>query len=230
LHDQPFFRRIVALPAATLRTGRYVRHVFNRNDLVGRVPWINGVKTGHTLAAGYVLVASGTRGDMHLISAVLGTSSESARDANTLALLDYGFRAFHRVRPIRTGQVIARPAVKDRPGVHAAVIAATGFDRVVSVAAPVRTRVILPHQLAGPLARHAVVGKVQVLAGRRVIGSVPLLVARRVRAVSSLTRATRFLTRPSTLVVLLGAVVGAVAGLVLTRRGRTGRRDPAQSA
>ena len=47
--------------SAALRTGNHVRHVTNLNDLVGRYSWINGVKTGHTLDAGYVLVASGTR-------------------------------------------------------------------------------------------------------------------------------------------------------------------------
>ena len=52
----------------------------SRNTLLGRAPWVNGVKTGHTLGAGYVLVGSGTRGSTTLISAVLGTPSEDARD------------------------------------------------------------------------------------------------------------------------------------------------------
>src|SRR6202011_2379807 len=56
------FARFVALPGAVLKTGDHVRYVANRNDLVGRVSWINGVKTGHTLGAGYVLVGSGTQG------------------------------------------------------------------------------------------------------------------------------------------------------------------------
>ena len=46
---------------AVLRTGSHVRAVTNLNDLVARYPWVNGVKTGHTLDAGYVLVASGPR-------------------------------------------------------------------------------------------------------------------------------------------------------------------------
>ena len=94
IHTRRSSRAIVALPRATLRPGSHVRTVTNRNDLVGRYPWIDGVKTGHTLDAGYVLVASGHRGGMTLISAVLGTDCEAARDANTLALLDYGFANF----------------------------------------------------------------------------------------------------------------------------------------
>ena len=52
-------RRIVALPARRADSGSHVRLVANRNTLVGGYPWIDGVKTGHTLAAGYVLVALG---------------------------------------------------------------------------------------------------------------------------------------------------------------------------
>jgi D-alanyl-D-alanine carboxypeptidase (penicillin-binding protein 5/6) len=63
----------------------------NRNRLVAAVPWIDGVKTGHTQSAGYVLVGSGTRKGVQLVSAVLGAPSEAQRDADTLALLRYGF-------------------------------------------------------------------------------------------------------------------------------------------
>ena len=53
----------VALPRAVLHTGSHTRFVANRNDLVGSVPWVNGVKTGHTRDAGYVLVGRVPRGD-----------------------------------------------------------------------------------------------------------------------------------------------------------------------
>jgi serine-type D-Ala-D-Ala carboxypeptidase (penicillin-binding protein 5/6) len=230
LQHEPFFRRVVALPRATLKTGRFTRHIANRNDLVGRVPWINGVKTGHTNRAGYVLVGSASRNGMYLVSAVLGTSSESARDTNTLALLDYGFKSFHLVKPIRQGAVLARPPVKDRPRFHAAVIAGGSFSRIIPTSSRLTTRLVMPRQLVGPLARHAVIGKVQVLVDGRVVGSVPLLLAQRLPAVSKLTLAGRFLTRTTTLLVLLGAVVGAAVGLALIRRERIGGGDPAQSA
>ena len=85
----------------------------NRNDLVGRYPWIDGVKTGHTLDAGYVLVASGQRDGMALISAVLGTDSATSRDANTLALLDYG--AGFRVDAGRRARSWPAPRSRNRP-------------------------------------------------------------------------------------------------------------------
>ena len=45
----------------------------NTDDLVAKVPWIHGIKTGHTLEAGYLLVSEGTRSGLTLIGSVLGT-------------------------------------------------------------------------------------------------------------------------------------------------------------
>jgi D-alanyl-D-alanine carboxypeptidase (penicillin-binding protein 5/6) len=225
LQHHPFFRHLVSLRGATLHTGRFVRHVVSRNDLIGRVSWINGVKTGHTSGAGYVLVGSGTRGGMTLISAVLGTATTTARDDNTLALLGYGFADFRLAEPVVAGHVIARPAVRDRPGFHAAVIAAGSFTRVIARSSKLTTRVQLARRLVGPLARHAVVGHVQVLVDGRVIGTVPLLLARRLPAVSRLSTAARLLTRTTTLLVLLGAVIGALIGLAVIRRDRIGSAE-----
>ena len=110
LQHEPFFRFAVRQTHAVLRTGNHVRFVTNLNGLL-RFPWINGVKTGHTLDAGYVLVASGTQGGMTLVDAVLGTSSEAARDSNALALLQWGFANFGLRTPVRAGKVLARPVI-----------------------------------------------------------------------------------------------------------------------
>ena len=120
-------RAVVSKPRAVLRTGNHVRYVTNLNDLVGRYSWINGVKTGHTLQAGYVLVASGTRNGMTLIGAVLGTPSEAARDAAALALLGYGFANFGLRTPVRAGEVLARPLIKGEPGRRARLITASAL-------------------------------------------------------------------------------------------------------
>ena len=218
LSHSPFFARIVALPSAVLRTGAYVRYVNNRNDLVGTVPWIDGVKTGHTDDAGYVLVASGHRSGLSLISAVLGTSSEQARDANTMALLDYGFDNFRQFTPVAAGQVMARPSVTYRNGEHVAVIAGQTFTRVLARGTRVRIRVRVPPRLTGPLPRHFDVGTADVLAGDRVLARVPLILARALPAVSGLTIAAQFVTnRPA---VLLAVLVAGAAGLTLLLRRR----------
>jgi D-alanyl-D-alanine carboxypeptidase (penicillin-binding protein 5/6) len=220
-----YFARIVALPRATLHSGAHVRTVVNRNDLVGRYPWIDGVKTGHTLQAGYVLVAAGHRGGMSLISAVFGTGSEASRDANTLALLDWGGANFRVWAPVRKGQLMARPTVKDQPSLHPVVTAAAGYRRILPRSAPVRVRVQVPHQLVGPLPAQAVIGAATVTDGRRVLARIPLVLTRRVPALSGLTRAARFVTRPLALVVIAAAAAAAVLLLRnVRRRRRIGRR------
>ncbi len=220
LEHHPFFAHAVSLASATLHTGNHARFVVNTNDLLGRVSWIHGVKTGHTLDAGYVLIGAGHRRGMTLISAVLGTASPGARDANTLALLDYGFANFHIVTPVRAGTVLAQPTVRYRPGVRAAVIAATTFRRVMPRNTRVSTRTEVPGQLTGPIAAHAVVGSVLVLADGHTLARMPLLLARALPAVSPLTIAGQFVTKPLTLLLLVAALV-AVIGLAARRRQRT---------
>ncbi len=67
---------------------------YNRNKLLWRNKFVDGIKTGHTDSAGYCLVASAKRDGMRLISVVLGTRSEEARAAESQKLLSYGFRFF----------------------------------------------------------------------------------------------------------------------------------------
>lgn len=67
---------------------------FNRNRLLWRDDSVDGLKTGHTEAAGYCLVASALREDTRLISVVLGTKSNKARTKYSQSLLNYGFRYF----------------------------------------------------------------------------------------------------------------------------------------
>jgi serine-type D-Ala-D-Ala carboxypeptidase (penicillin-binding protein 5/6) len=219
-----YFARIVALAHATLYSGSHVRVVTNRNDLVGRYPWIDGVKTGHTLDAGYVLVASGHRAGMTLISAVLGTDSETSRDSNTLTLLDYG-ASFRVWTPVRKGQVMARPTVSEQSSLRPSVAAAAGYTRILPRSANVRVEVTVPRQLTGPLPAQSVVGTATVTDGRRVLTRIPLVLTRPLAAVSGLTRATRFVTRPLTLVVILaGAGGGGLLVRNVRRRRRTDRR------
>ncbi|MGE0624597.1 MAG: D-alanyl-D-alanine carboxypeptidase family protein [Pseudomonadales bacterium] len=66
----------------------------NRNRLLWRDKTVDGVKTGHTEEAGFCLVASALRGNMRLISVVMGTDSDEARMRESQKLLSYGFRYF----------------------------------------------------------------------------------------------------------------------------------------
>jgi len=80
---------------------------YNRNSLLwDRSMNVDGIKTGHTEAGGYSLIASGTRDNMRLISVVLGTSSKSARKQQNKRLLNFGFRFYETVAPVQPGQVL----------------------------------------------------------------------------------------------------------------------------
>lgn len=70
----------------------------NRNRLLWLDPTVDGIKTGHTEAAGYCLITSSKRGPRRLISVVLGTSSDNARAQESLKLLSHGFLAFDAVK------------------------------------------------------------------------------------------------------------------------------------
>ena len=71
---------------------------FNRNRLLWRDSSVDGLKTGHTEAAGYCLASSAEKDDMRLISVILGTKSDKARTRNSQTLLNYGFRFFESNR------------------------------------------------------------------------------------------------------------------------------------
>jgi len=71
----------------------------NRNQLLWRDSSVDGIKTGHTEAAGYCLVASAKREDMRLISVVMGAESSKSRTSFSQSLLEYGFR-FYDTRQI----------------------------------------------------------------------------------------------------------------------------------
>ena len=79
---------------------------FNRNRLLWRDESVDGVKTGHTEAAGYCLVASAEREDMRLISVVLGASSDKSRTQASQSLLNYGFRFFETHKLYRDDEVL----------------------------------------------------------------------------------------------------------------------------
>jgi D-alanyl-D-alanine carboxypeptidase (penicillin-binding protein 5/6) len=83
----------------------------NRNRLLWLDPNVDGVKTGHTEAAGYCLIASAKRGERRLISVVLGAGSDSARAQESQKLLNYGFQFFDTRRLYRKGEALSTPEV-----------------------------------------------------------------------------------------------------------------------
>ena len=83
----------------------------NRNRLLMRDSSVDGVKTGHTDAAGYCLVASAVRGNMRLLSVVMGASSEEGRAVESQKLLTYGFRYFETAHLYRADESLRQVRV-----------------------------------------------------------------------------------------------------------------------
>ncbi len=79
----------------------------NRNRLLWLDETVDGMKTGHTEAAGYCLVSSAVRGPRRLISVVLGTESDAMRTQESLKLLNFGFRFYDTVRLYEAGKSIS---------------------------------------------------------------------------------------------------------------------------
>jgi serine-type D-Ala-D-Ala carboxypeptidase (penicillin-binding protein 5/6) len=217
------FARIVNTPAATLSSGDHPRTVTSRNTLLGAAPWINGVKTGHTLDAGYVLVGSGTQNSTTLISAVLGTTSEASRDGDTLKLLTYGFSLYHPVTPVHTGQPLADPKLDYRSG-HLGLVAQRPLAVNVRRGQAVTTHVTAPSQISGAHQQGDVLGRVTVTVDGRRAASSPLVASHDVSAATTLDKITSTAENPF-LLVGVGAIV-ILLGVVLMVR-RRGHGDPA---
>jgi D-alanyl-D-alanine carboxypeptidase (penicillin-binding protein 5/6) len=81
----------------------------NRNTLLWRDPSVDGIKTGHTAAAGFCLAASAKQGDSRMIAIVMGASSEKARADSAMALLSYGFRFYETHKLYDASKPLATP-------------------------------------------------------------------------------------------------------------------------
>ena len=103
----------------------------NRNRLLWADATVDGLKTGHSSAAGFCLIATARRGPRRLISVVLGTASEEARARDSLNLLNWGYTAFDAVKVYDKGQAISQ--IKVFKGTQNLVGAGFVEDFVVSV-------------------------------------------------------------------------------------------------
>jgi D-alanyl-D-alanine carboxypeptidase (penicillin-binding protein 5/6) len=227
LRTQPFFRRTVNQETVHLTTGDHPRTFANRNDLVRRTKWINGVKTGHTLNAGYVLVGSGRSNGIQVVSAVLGTSSEAARDADSLALLTFGRRAFQRITAAPEGRSVGISVpIRYRRGAELGLVIGPNGQRTV-VPDGERDRVTVkptswPTEVEGPIAAGTELGQADVLYDGRKIATVPLVAGWDVAKADLAQRTKSWFTRPLA-VVLAFALLG---GTVLLARRRRRPRGP----
>lgn len=229
LRRNRFFRRTVAMRSAVLNTGDHVRQIENTNDLVGDPPGVNGVKTGHTEEAGYILVGSATRGHVNVLSAVVGDPSKAARDADTQALLKYGLSLYREVPITRPDRVAASAKVKYREEDRIELVPARRVTHILRQGERPVATVTAKDVLEGPLPQGARAGTVTVRVRGRVVARVPLVTAQPVPKVSLAERAVDFVFKPGTLAVIFLIMAGGAAlFLGLHRRRRAREETPAQ--
>ena len=155
----------------------------NRNLLLFRDPSVDGLKTGHTDAAGFCLIATAKReapgvGQRRLLSIVLGASSENARATESQKLLNWGYTAFDAIKLFDANQAVVSPNVWKGRGSQVKLGRFTPIVVAVpaGAASRIQTQVARPDPLVAPLNRGQVVGALKVTLDQKPLVDVPLLV------------------------------------------------------
>ncbi len=154
----------------------------NRNLLLYRDPTVDGLKTGHTEAAGYCLVATAKRefpgvGQRRLLSIVLGAASENARANESQKLLNWGYTAFDAVKLFDAAQAVQTPPLWKgkvptlKLGRQEAIVVAVPSGS----AGKISTQVLRPDPLVAPFTQGQAVGSLKVVLGEQTLREVPLV-------------------------------------------------------
>jgi D-alanyl-D-alanine carboxypeptidase (penicillin-binding protein 5/6) len=220
LMERNLFRRIVDTEETVVNADGRTLEIQTRNTLLFSEPWVNGIKTGHTLGAGYVLVGSATRKGANLVSVVLGAPSEAARDAESLELLDYGFSLYRPRTAVADGEPVTEVALSDQDE-ELRLVAGRPLRVSAREDQQVETTVSVPEEVEGPVSRGERLGTVTVTIDGSEAGSAPLVAARSADAASFGDKLRSRLPGPTAL-VLIGAVV-ILIGVALAFRGSAGR-------
>ncbi|MGJ7545791.1 D-alanyl-D-alanine carboxypeptidase family protein [Variovorax sp. LT1R16] len=169
----------------------------NRNLLLFRDPTVDGLKTGHTDAAGYCMIVTAKRdfpnlnGGRRLLSIVLGAASENARANESQKLLNWGYTAYDAVKLFDGNQPAATPAVWKGK----ANTLKLGRPEAIVVSVPagsaskIKTQVARPEPLVAPFAKNQQVGTLKVTLGDEPVTEVPLVALEAVEQAGILGRA-----------------------------------------
>ncbi|MCK9507280.1 MAG: D-alanyl-D-alanine carboxypeptidase [Pigmentiphaga sp.] len=149
----------------------------NRNRLLWLDPSVDGMKTGHTDAAGYCLIASAMRGERRVLTVLVGAKNDTTRAQESLKLMNWGFQNFDAVKLYDANQVVTEPDVWKGSVDKAKLGAATPIWVTVprGKAAEIKPQVERTDPLIAPLTQGQPVGTLHLTLDDQVIGSVPLI-------------------------------------------------------
>ncbi len=169
----------------------------NRNRLLWLDPTVDGLKTGHTDAAGFCMIASAKRpngksGDRRLIAVVLGTASDQARSQESQKLLNWGFQNFDTVKLYAKGEALANEEVWKGSKNQVKI----GFDRDIYLTVPKglgdKLKPVLTHKdpLVAPVNQGSQVGKLTLVQpDGKTLTELPVLALEQVNQASIFGRA-----------------------------------------
>ncbi|HUY72527.1 MAG TPA: serine hydrolase [Gaiellaceae bacterium] len=175
----PTVRAAVDEVTVTIENGSRELHTWD--DLLGVVPGVFGVKTGHTSAAGWNQVSAIRGDDTTIYATILGSPSRAQRNTDLETLLIYGIAQYRQVRAIAAGRRYAAVNLPfGRPPL--ALVARLGLQAVVRVNEPLTERVVAPISVSLPVRLGQVLGQVEVWSRGRLLGRRPLVASRTVPA------------------------------------------------
>jgi D-alanyl-D-alanine carboxypeptidase (penicillin-binding protein 5/6) len=162
IRDFPEFYPIYSMKSFTYDNGRKPHTQPNRNLLLYRDAFVDGLKTGHTKSAGFNLIASTHRDGRRLISVVVGTTGEEVRASESAKLLNWGVQFFESPKVLTAKQPLATPAVWKGQSDTVAIGALE--DRYVTVdrgdAAKLQKQVFVNPKLIAPIKAGQALGRV----------------------------------------------------------------------
>jgi D-alanyl-D-alanine carboxypeptidase (penicillin-binding protein 5/6) len=167
----------------------------NRNRLLWQDPTVDGMKTGHTAAAGYCLIASAKRpnadGERRLISVVVGTVSDQTRAQESQKLLNWGFQNFDTVKLYAKGQAVATPEVWKGSQNQVKI----GFTRDIYVTVPKgvaeKMKPLLERKdpLVAPVAVNSTIGTLKMMVDGKALTELPVVALEQVNQATIFGRA-----------------------------------------
>lgn len=149
----------------------------NRNALLATDPTVDGLKTGHTDAAGYCLVASSDRDGMRLISVIMGTESQQARADQSRELLNWGFGHFTTVTKAPAGQFVNKIPVWFGEADEIELVTGDNLQILTSKTQKnkITTVVDIPESLEAPIKKGQEIGKMMAVIDGKAVASVPII-------------------------------------------------------
>jgi D-alanyl-D-alanine carboxypeptidase len=174
--EVPVIRETVDQATAEIAGGRLL-HTWN--DLLGRVPGVIGVKTGHTDDAGWSQVAADRRGPILVYATILGSPTRERRNADLARLLAWGLGRYMVVDAVTAGRSYAEVELPYGRG-RLPLVAASRLRSVVPTGRALTQRVVATRVAKLPVQQGEPLGRVEIWLGKKLLGRRPLVASRSV--------------------------------------------------